>query len=564
MKIYFENALIAKKLRVGFLCVALLGVIIGLFGVISMITIASNQQKTYNTCTLGIEYSTTAKSDFQNLRIYVRDLYIYFDTQKDENISKITSQADLIQTDLDTYSKTISDSEDQANFDALTADYKTYLNKLNTLLENAKSANSSAVVLTGIQGIQTEANNATKAFDTVAAYNGSLAAENIKSDRASTYTTVFIMFGVMVLSFIISLIFSSFLSSIISDPLQSLAKVSEMLMVGNIDIYSAIGEKDKLVKFRKDEIGRLADSFNKIIGGTIVLSKETDAVAGGDLTTQITIRSDKDILAKSLSKLVDDFNDLTATIVSSANQVDAGAKMVADSSISLSQGATEQASAVEELTVSLDGVTSQTGRNAQQAQQANELTKGIEHYADEGNRRMKEMLVAMDEINVSSDSIKKIIKVIDDIAFQTNILALNAAVEAARAGQQGKGFAVVADEVRSLAARSAKAANETTDLIEGSIKKVETGTKIAKETADALGKIVTQISTTAQLVDGIANASNELATILAQINQGINQVSQVVQTNSATSEESAAASEELSSQSSYLKETISKFKIRGV
>jgi methyl-accepting chemotaxis protein len=267
-------------------------------------------------------------------------------------------------------------------------------------------------------------------------------------------------------------------------------------------------------------------------------------------------------ISNAINVIIDSLNETMGEINTAAQQVSSGSGQVSAGSQSLAQGSTEQASSVQELTASIAEIADQTKKNAVDANQARELTETVKGHAATGNAQMSAMQQSMVAINQSSEDISKIIKVIDDIAFQTNILALNAAVEAARAGQHGKGFAVVAEEVRTLAARSAEAAKETTALIEGSIDKVQEGTKIADDTAAALDDIVAGIEKVTTLIGNIAVASNEQASGIAQIDTGVEQVAQVVQQNSATAEQSAAASEELSGQAEMLKQMVGAFKLR--
>lgn len=313
----------------------------------------------------------------------------------------------------------------------------------------------------------------------------------------------------------------------------------------------------------QDEVGALSRAFNKMADS---LSQKTDlaaAIASGDLSREVNLSSNKDKLGGVLQEMTLSLNDILSQINKSVTLTAAEAKQVSDASQVLSRGASEQAASLQQITGSIQELASRTKTNAEHAAQANQLAAQAQAAAENGNLQMGEMTKAMEGINKAGKKIAEIIKAIDDIAGQTNLLALNAALEAARAGQHGKGFAVVAQEVRNLASLSAKAAQDTSELIEDSVKRVENGSTILAKTAEALAGIVEGASKAADLVDEIAAASDEQAQRIAQINQGLNQIKQVAQATRGTAGETASVSEKLSNQATHLRGIVARFKLQG-
>ncbi len=397
-------------------------------------------------------------------------------------------------------------------------------------------------------------------LSTLAAAIVSITIAFIIKDRTNLLLAILICFGCTLIVLAVNFMIVRRTINKITQPLESASERLKSLADGNltdpVNIPKTQDELYELTNALQDTVNSLKLYITKITDALVNISEGnlTDRVHGSFNGDFIKIKSTFNTI---LLSLIDTFSNIR----NAADQVNNGANQVSNGAQALSQGATEQASAIQELSATISDVSQQINNNAKSAKQAESIVDNTMANIISCNDDMNKMLGAMEEINVSSNEISKIIKVIDDIAFQTNILALNAAVEAARAGSAGKGFAVVADEVRSLAAKSAEAAKQTTALIEGSVETVDRGSKIAKQTAKSLAEIVNMSKDIDDIVKNISKASENQAESIHQINTGIDQISAVVQTNTATAEQSAAASEELSGQSLLLTNMIAKFRL---
>ncbi|MCI8483996.1 MAG: HAMP domain-containing protein [Lachnospiraceae bacterium] len=556
-----RNLKIGTKLLVTFMLIIILFIATVATAIKGLDQNAEKYSEFYN---VGYQITNKIMSMRRGLQIIVKDLS--FITIEDEPEKVEEDQKDL-QKELKLLEENAAwlfenFNGDQELLDAFAANVTKATEMQEMVIETAKTdkAKAQSMLLSEYQPLVEEAVNTLI----------EISDEAEKSAEADYLETVelqkrlvFLQFGMAGGALVITLILSAYLTRAITKPLRELEKSAEQIVQGDFDI--------KVTYKSKDELGRLAGTFKNM---TAILdevisdaSRLLSEMADGnfDVRTQAEDRyvGNFQNLLLSIRKLNRDLSATLGQINRSADQVAAGSDQVSIGAQALSQGATEQAAAVEELATTIAGISNQVKGTAEDAVEARDWSNTAGNEVEECNSQMRDMMTAMEEITRTSNEIGKIIKTIEDIAFQTNILALNAAVEASRAGIAGKGFAVVADEVRNLASKSSAASKDTAELIESSIKAVARGTQIADSTAQSLVKVVEEVRSASDKVDKIADAAEEQASAVEQVTVGVDQISSVVQTNSATAVESAAASQELSHQAEMLKQLVAKFILRA-
>ena len=557
-----KNMKIASRIMLGFLIAIGLTIVLGVVSIYGLNETRSLMEEMYS----GPYQAQINIGDMQaSLEKTGRDTYQLATATTEEEIQSLTALTEQRYTELITAARALAE---------LSPEHQQMVQEFEDVVVNQAAPLSEHVISTVRPGVDQASelgaflneqyapvlDQAVKELEDIATVASEQGEQFMQTADQTCNVLIWITIAVLIVEVVVALILASVITQSIRGPVEECTAATELIAQGNLDV--------NVTYESRDAVGQMAANLRSMVRTLKSYIHEISTVlrdiAGGDLNVEVKehYMGDFESIGDSMERIIESLNSVFSGMDQAAGQVAIGATEVSRGAQALAEGATKQSASVEELSASIGHVNEQIQHTTGNVAETQELVGKTASLIDTCNDQMSALLGSMDEINVSSQEISKIIKVIDDISFQTNILALNAAVEAARAGTAGQGFAVVADEVRNLATKSAEAAKETSALIEGSLQKVEVGNKNAMETAEVLKAIVENSTRIHSNVEEIGVASEDQAHSVQEINNNVEQISSVVQTNSATAEESAAASEELSGQADMMKQMVARFHLK--
>ncbi len=557
-----KNMKIGKKLIFTFAIVVIISSIAGVISFLQMINMNTN----YSSALANYGFSQgdvgRLSAEFNNNRAILEEIVIENDTQtmktESDNLDKSSAALDKYLTEVEKSAVNTQEKDYCKTIKQNLTSYKDLRTRVTKYALDNRDSEANTLLTTEGTYILNEISTPINALFDEKTTVGRQLASSLSSQGT---VAMFAVLAIILISLLVSFVIALQIARSISKPVKKMAEAARKMAEGDLSVQISTDSKN--------EIGQLGVAFSETILSVKAyitdITENLGKISNGELNvaTDLDYKGDFIALKDAIDNIAFSLNDMLTKINQAAEQVSSGSEQVSGGAQALAQGATQQASSIEELAATINEISANVKQNAENASDANGSVNRVSTELEENNKQMQQMMTAIAKISDSSNQIRKIIKTIEDIAFQTNILALNAAVEAARAGAAGKGFAVVADEVRNLAGKSANAAKETTILIQNSITEVEVGAKIADQTAADLLQAVRDAANVVTVVDNISKTSMEQANSISQVTLGVEQISNIVQTNSATAEESAAASEELSGQAQILKALVERFKLQN-
>ncbi|MDR2770477.1 MAG: methyl-accepting chemotaxis protein [Clostridiales Family XIII bacterium] len=563
----FKNMRLKAKLLVSFFIVVLFSIVIGVMGMISMAYLERASEVMYRENAMAMSHLATMYDTLASQRICLSNMAIF----RSADPSFAADEADSLKEKEALYDETfreyvalVSNEDEQALCDTMDRLYYQDFKEIKSDAISAVASGSSAAITSAIKKVDDMGAEVSGYMDEAFALNVQLADAHAASNTKLFRDRSILLIAAMVVVALVSGILAFTIAGLIGKPMGYIrALLDQMAERGKLEVDPDLKQKIINNSDYRDELGVSMMSLRRMIEHMQSMAGHMSSIAAGNLTEEIKALGREDTLGAALTGMSDNLNNALNEIRMSAAQVAAGSQQVAQASQTLATGAGEQAATIEEFTATVTLIQNMAEENTQIATDTLKDVRDSEHLMNECADKMQQMLEAMRDIDEKSQSISKVIKVIDDIAFQTNILALNAAVEAARAGQHGKGFAVVADEVRNLASKSADAAKETASLIESSSRSVADGNAIVTKVNESLQAVGAISNKNAESIEKLHGASSRQSESMAEIGSAISQLSSVVQANSATAEETAASAQEMSAQSAVMNGVVSRFKVRA-